>query len=151
MPQSLSKIWTHLVFSTKERFPFLSDETVRQDMHKYLAKVLKENNCPTLLVGGVSDHVHSLFVLSKNHSIADIVWAIKRSSSKWVKSQEPNLRKFHWQEGYGAFSVSQSDVERVQQYILNQEIHHRRKTFKDEFRGFLKKYEIDFDERYVWD
>lgn len=151
MSQSLSKIWTHLVFSTKERFPFLSDETVRHDMHKYLAKVLKENNCPTLLVGGVSDHVHSLFVLSKNRSIADIVWAIKRSSSKWVKTQGSNLRKFHWQEGYGAFSVSQSDIEQVQQYILNQEVHHRRKTFKDEFRAFLKKYEIDFDERYVWD
>ena len=151
MSQSLSKIWTHLVFSTKDRFPFLSDESVRHDMHSYLAKVLKENNCPTLLVGGVSDHIHALFVVSKNHSIASIVWAIKRSSSKWVKTQDAALRKFHWQEGYGAFSVSQSDVERVQQYILNQEAHHRRRTFKDEFRGFLRKYELDFDERYVWD
>jgi len=95
--------------------------------------------------------VHLLFVLSKNHSIASIVWAIKRSSSKWVKGQGVSLRKFHWQEGYGAFSVSQSDVERVQQYILNQEVHHRRKTFKSEFRESLKKYEIDYDERYVWD
>ena len=120
-------------------------------MHSYLAKILKANNCPTLLVGGVSDHVHSLFVLSKNHSIASIVWAIKRSSSKWVKGQGPSLRKFHWQEGYGAFSVSQSDVELVQRYILNQETHHRKKTFQDEFRVFLKKYEVDFDERYVWD
>jgi putative transposase len=134
MPQSLSKIWTHLVFSTKGRYPFLSDETVRHDMHSYLAKILKANNCPTLLVGGVSDHVHSLFVLSKNHSIASIVWAIKRSSSKWVKGQGTSLRKFHWQEGYGAFSVSQSDVERVQRYILNQETHHKRKTFQEEFR-----------------
>lgn len=151
MPQSLSKIWTHLVFSTKERFPFLSDQTVRRDMHAYLATILKKNHCPTLLVGGVSDHVHALFVLSKNHSIASIVWAIKRSSSKWAKRQGAQLRKFHWQEGYGAFSVSQSEVERVRQYILNQETHHRRKTFQNEFRAFLKKYEIDFDERYVWD
>ena len=151
MPQSLSKIWTHLIFSTKEKFPFLSDETVRHDMHAYLASILKANHCPTLLVGGVPDHVHSLFVLSKNHSIASIVWQIKRSSSKWVKSQGPDLSKFHWQEGYGAFSVSQSDVERVQRYIANQETHHRRKTFKDEFRGFLKKYEVEYDERYVWD
>ena len=75
MSQSLSKIWSHLIFSTKERYPFLSDETVRHDMHSYLAKILKANNCPTLLVGGVSDHVHLLFVLSKNHSIASIVWA----------------------------------------------------------------------------
>jgi len=103
MSQSLSKIWTHLVFSTKERYPFLSDDTVRHDMHSYLAKTLKENQCPTLQVGGVSDHVHLLFVLSKNHSIASIVWTIKRSSSKWVKTQASGLRKFHWQEGYGAF------------------------------------------------
>ncbi|MEK6279859.1 MAG: IS200/IS605 family transposase [Acidobacteriota bacterium] len=151
MSQSLSKIWTHLVFSTKERYPFLVDQTVRHDMHAYMATTLKANNCPTLLVGGVSDHVHALFILSKNHSIASIVWAIKRASSKWVKGQGSNLRKFHWQEGYGAFSVSQSHVEQVQKYILNQEKHHRRKTFKDEFREFLKKYEIDYDERYVWD
>ena len=141
------QIYAHLIFSTKERFPFLSDETVRHDMHAYLASILQANHCPTLIVGGVSDHVHSLFVLSKNHSIASIVWAIKRSSSKWVKGQAPGLRKFHWQEGYGAFSVSQSDVERVEQYIINQEAHHRRKTFKDEFRGFLKKYEVDYDVR----
>jgi putative transposase len=151
MSQSLSKIWTHLVFSTKHRYPFLSDETVRHDLHSYLAKTLKENQCPTLLVGGVSDHVHCLFVLSKNHSIASIVWAIKRSSSKWVKTQAAGLRKFHWQEGYGAFSVSQSHIDQVQKYILNQETHHRKKTFQDEFREFLKKYEVDFDERYVWD
>ena len=103
MPQSLSKIWTHLVFSTKERFPFLSDETVRHDMHAYLASILKANHCPTLLVGGVSDHVDSLFVLSKNHSIASIVWAVKRSSSKWVKGQGKDLKHFRWQEEYGAF------------------------------------------------
>lgn len=151
MSQSLSKIWTHLVFSTKERHPFLTDETIRHDMHAYLATILKANHCPTLLVGGVSDHVHALFVLSKNHSISSIVWAIKRGSSKWVKGQGASQRKFHWQEGYGAFSVSQSDVERVQRYILNQEVHHRRKTFQDEFREFVEKYEVDYDERYVWD
>ena len=151
MPQSLAKIWTHLVFSTKERYPFLSDETIRHDMHAYLASILKANHCPTLLVGGVSDHVHSLFVLSKNQSIASIVWAIKRSSSRWVKGQGAILRKFHWQEGYGAFSVSQSHVEQVREYIANQERHHHKKTFQEEFRDFLKKHEIDYDERYLWD
>jgi REP element-mobilizing transposase RayT len=114
MSQSLAKIWTHLIFSTKERYPFLSDETIRHNMHPYLVKILKANNCPTLLVGGVSDHVHSLFVLSKNHSIASIVWEIKRSSSKWVKEQGQALKTFHWQAGYGAFSVSQSHVEQAQ-------------------------------------
>lgn len=151
MSQSLAKIWTHLVFSTKDRYPFLTDEKVRHDLHSYLAGTLKANNCPTLIVNGVSDHLHALFVLSKNHSIANIVWEIKRSSSKWLKTQDSTLKKFHWQEGYGAFSVSQSHVEQVRRYILNQEMHHRKKTFKDEFRSFLKKYEVEYDERYVWD
>ena len=151
MSQSLAKIWTHLVFSTKERYPFLTDKDIRQDLHAYLAKTLKANNCPTLIVGGVADHVHALFVLSKNHSIASIVWEVKRSSSKWVKTQNSALRKFYWQEGYGAFSVSQSHVAQVEKYILNQEEHHRENSFQDEFRSFLEKYQIDYDERYVWD
>ena len=151
MSQSLVKIWTHLIFSTKERYPFLTDEKIRRDLYAYMATSLKENNCPTLIIGGVADHLHALFMLSKNHSIADIVWTIKRSSSKWLKTQDTRLKRFHWQEGYGAFSVSQSHVEHVKTYILNQEEHHRRKTFKDEFRKFLKKYEVDYDERYVWD
>lgn len=151
MSQSLSKIWTHLIFSTKDRYPFLSNENIRGDLHAYLASILKANNCPTLIVGGVSDHVHALFVLSKNHSIADIVYEIKRSSSKWAKRQALNLREFYWQAGYGAFSVSQSHVEQVEQYIRDQERHHRRKTFQDEFRDFLRKYQVEYDESYVWD
>lgn len=151
MSQSLSKIWTHLVFSTKDRYPFLVDREVRRAMHSELATLLKKNRCPTLIIGGVADHIHALFVLSKNHSIAETVWAIKRSSSRWIKNEFPQLRKFHWQAGYGAFSVSQSDVERVQAYILNQEKHHQRQSFQEEFKEFLKKYEIDYGERYVWD
>lgn len=149
MPQSLSKIWTHLIFSTKDRYPFLSDGQIREDMHAYLASILKAHNCPTLFVGGVADHIHVLFVLSKNDSIANIVYELKRSSSKWVKTQ--GLRKFHWQSGYGAFSVSASHVDKVRAYIARQEQHHRRKTFEDEFREFLKRYKIDYDERYAWD
>jgi putative transposase len=149
MPQSLSKIWTHLIFSTKERYPFLSDPKIRSELHAYLAAILKAHNCPTLIVGGVSDHVHALFVLSKNDSIANIVYELKRSSSKWAKPQ--GLRKFHWQSGYGAFSVSESHVEKVRSYIARQEQHHRRITFEDEFREFLKRYQIDYEERYVWD
>ncbi|MEP6818077.1 MAG: transposase [bacterium] len=151
MSQSLAKIWTHLIFSTKDRYPFLTDRNIRHDPHAYLAKTLKSNNCPTLIVGGVADHAHALFALSKNHSIASIVWEIKRSSSKWVKIQDAALRKFHWQDSYGAFSVSQSHVEQVEKYILNQEAHHRKKSFQDEFRSCFKKYEIDYDERYAWD
>ena len=147
--QSLSKIWTHWCFYQKSgiRFSLIKPTPAICTLS---GEDIKANQCPTLLVGGVSDHVHLLFVLSKNHSIADIVWTIKRSSSKWVKGEGASLRKFHWQEGYGAFSVSQSDVERVRKYILNQEAHHQRKTFQQEFRAFLTKHEIDFDERYVW-
>ena len=151
MAQSLSRLWTHLIFSTKDRFPFLSDQQIRHDMQAYLSTVLRSYDCETLVVNGTGDHVHALFALSRKHSIASVVKEIKRTSSSWVKEVSPTLRKFHWQNGYGAFSVSQSHVRRVCQYIENQESHHRRRTFKDEYRAFLKKYEIKYDERYVWD
>jgi len=151
MAQSLARLWTHLIFSTKERYPFLSDPTIRADMHGYLAKVLRTHDCRTLVVGGCDDHVHALFTLSRNHSIAQIVKEIKRTSSAWIKTVERRDSKFHWQAGYGAFSVSKSHVSEVQNYIMRQEQHHKRKTFQDEFRAFLKKYEIEYDERYVWD
>ena len=139
MPQSLSKVWTHLIFSTKGRYPFLSEPSFRNHLHAYLAAILKANHCPTLIVGGVSDHVHALFVLSKNHSIADVVYELKRSSSKWAKTQDATLKEFHWQSGYGAFSVSESHVDAVRKYIERQEQHHRRRSFEEEFREFLKE------------
>ena len=151
MAQSLSRLWTHLIFSTKDRFPFLSNQQIRRDMQAYLSTVLRSNDCETLVVNGTVDHVHALFTLSRKHSIASVVKEIKRTSSGWVKGVSPAMRKFHWQSGYGAFSVSQSHVGRVCQYIENQERHHRRRTFQDEYREFLRKYEIKYDERYVWD
>lgn len=151
MAQSLSRLWTHLIFSTKERFPFLSDQQSRRDMHGYLATVLRSHDCETLIVNGTTDHVHALFALSRKHSISTVVKEIKRTSSAWVKEVAPSLRKFHWQNGYGAFSVSQSHIGRVSWYIEDQENHHRKLTFEDEYRQFLKKYEIKYDERYVWD
>jgi len=144
-------MWSHLIFSTKERSPFLSDQDVRHKMHAYIAEILRKHDCPTLLVGGVTDHVHCLFALSKNHSIAEIVYEVKRGSSKWIKTQGPGYKKFYWQSGYGAFSVSQSHVEQVRGYIGGQERHHRKVTFQDEFRKFLQRYAVDYDERYIWD
>lgn len=120
-------------------------------MHSYLATVLRTHDCFTLEVGGCDDHIHALFALSRNYSIAQIVKEIKRTSSAWIKTLERRYSKFHWQNGYGAFSVSQSHVAQLQNYILRQEQHHQRKTFQDEFRAFLKKYQIEYDERYVWD
>ena len=151
MAQSLSRLWTHLIFSTKNRFPFLTDKTIRTDMHAYLATRLREEDCETLIVNGVADHVHALFALSRTHSIADVVKEIKRTSSGWVKERSAKLAKFHWQGGYGAFSVSESNLEEVVRYIENQEEHHKRVTFQDEYRAFLKAYGIEYDERYVWD
>src|SRR6266849_10420529 len=106
MSQSLSRLWTHLIFSTKERYPFLSDPSVRADMHAYLGTVLRSYDCPTLVVGGIQDHVHALFSLSRNHSIANIVKEVKRTSSAWIKTVDRRYAKCRWQSGYGAFSVS---------------------------------------------
>src|SRR6266545_7062271 len=129
MPQSLARIWVHLIFSTKDRHPFLSDKPLRTDTHAYLATVLRSHECETLIVGGVEDHVHALFALSRNYSISEIVKEIKRTSSRWVKEQAAHKR-FGWQGGYGAFSVSQSQLEQVIRYIEQQEEHHRRATFQ---------------------
>jgi len=151
MAQSLSRVWVHLIFSTKHRFPFLTDKTIKSDMHAYLAKVLRKQNCETLIVNGVEDHIHALFDLSRTNSIAMVVKEVKRVSSVWAQELSPRLANFHWQAGYGAFSVSQSDLDEVIRYIENQEEHHKRVTFQDEYRAFLKAYGIEYDERYVWD
>ena len=151
MAQSLSRLWTHLIFSTKDRYPFLSDRMVRTEIHAYLAEMLRAQNCETLIVGGVEDHTHALFALCRTLPIARVVKEIKRTSSGWIKTTSSKLAKFHWQGGYAAFSVSQSNLAEVIRYIENQEEHHKRVTFQDEYRAFLKAYEVEYDERYVWD
>jgi putative transposase len=151
MAQSLSRLWTHLIFSTKDRFPFLLDKVLRAEMHAYLAEMLRVHDCETLIVGGVEDHTHTLFALSRTHSIASVVKEVKRTSSGWIKTASSKMSKFHWQGGYASFSVSQSNLTEVIRYIENQEEHHRRVSFQDEYRAFLKAYGVGFDERYIWD
>ena len=151
MAQSLARLWTHLIFSTKDRFPFLRDKGLRHEMHAYLAEMLRLHDCETLIVGGVEDHTHSLFALSRTHSIASVVKEVKRTSSGWIKTASRKVSKFHWQSGYASFSVSQSNLTEVIRYIENQEEHHKRMTFQDEYRAFLKANGIEFDERYIWD
>jgi len=150
MPQSLSRLLVHLIFSTKNRVPALTP-ALCTELYPYLAATLRDTACPPLRVGGVEDHVHILFGLSRTLSVANVVEAVKTSSSKWIKTKGPELGSFYWQGGYGAFSVSQSDVEAVIQYIDRQEEHHKRISFQDEFRKFLDRYQIPYDERYVWD
>ena len=151
MAQSLSRIWTHLIFSTKDRFPFLNDKILRRDMHAYLAEMLRTHDCETLIVGGVEDHTHSLFALSRTHSIASVVKEVKRTSSGWIKQASGKLSKFHWQGGYAAFSVSQSMKPVLVGYIQNQEEHHRKWSFQDEVRWLCQLHEVAIDERYIWE
>ena len=116
-----------------------------------MAPILRNHDCPTLQIGGAPDHIHALFAFSKNSSIAEVVYEVKRGSSKWIKTLGQEFKRFHWQSGYGAFSVSQSHVEQVRRYVLRQEQHHRKISFQDEYREFLRRYEVQFDERYIWD
>lgn len=150
MPQSLSRLLIHIVFSTKNRVPFLQAE-VRGELHRYLATVLLNHECPALEVGGASDHVHLLVSLGRTDTVAKIVELLKTSSSKWLKTKGGDLERFFWQAGYGAFSVSQSEAEKVAAYIRDQERHHEKLTFQEEYRRFLVKHGIEFDEMYVWD
>ena len=151
MPQSLAKILVHAVFSTKDRRPFLRDKLLREELHRYLGGILTNHNCQPLIIGDVDDHVHILSTLARTYQAAEMVKEVKRGSSLWLKTQSPDLQDFAWQNGYGIFSIGFSQVEAVRQYISRQEEHHRKVSFQDEFREFLKRYEIDFDERYVWD
>ena len=151
MSQSLVRIYVHLVFSTKNRHLFLTDKNIRKECHAYLAGTCKNLASPSLLVGGTEDHVHILCMLSKVEKLADLIRELKRESSQWLKTKGAALGDFYWQNGYGAFSISPSHVDGLKKYIGNQEEHHRRETFQDEFRRFLAKYGIEYDERYVWD
>ncbi|MHA3771677.1 IS200/IS605 family transposase [Verrucomicrobiota bacterium sgz303538] len=151
MPQSLSTVYLHLVFSTKERVPFLRQSDLRAEMHAYLGGVSRKLDCPAVLVGGVEDHVHLLARIGRMIAQAEWVKELKRASSIWIKERDPVLEDFAWQAGYGIFSVSVSSLEFVRGYIEKQEEHHRRMTFQDEYRALLRKHGAEWDERYVWD
>ena len=150
MSQSLSSVLVHLVFSTKNREPFITPE-VETELHPYMATIFRELKSPSLAIDGTDDHVHILFSLARVVTIANIVEEVKTSASKWIKTKGREFRNFHWQKGYGAFSIGQSNVASLKRYIESQKEHHRRITFQDEYRKFLAAYGIDFDERYVWD
>ena len=151
MPQSLANVLVHVVFSTKDRRQFLQDAEVRDQMHRYLAGVSQKLDCPAVIVGGTTDHVHLLGRQSRTVAVANWVKELKRASSLWAKTNGPHYGSFQWQVGDGAFSVSQSRSTDVQRYIASQEEHHRRMSFQEELRSLLKKHAIEFDEQYVWD
>ena len=149
MPQSLVCLYTHLVFSTKDRYPFLDDE-IRSKVHAYIATLLRDCDASFVVVGGVADHVHVLFESSKLQRPVDVVEKLKKESSKFIKTLGSHYSKFYWQRGYGLFSVSPTHREAVVAYIENQEEHHRTKSFQEEYRVFLDKYGVSYDEKYVW-
>jgi REP element-mobilizing transposase RayT len=151
MAQSLGKILVHTVFSTKERRPFLRDQLLRDELHHVIGGILKNLDCTPIVVGGVEDHVHFLCALSRTCEPAEMVKEVKRGSSIWIKTKSAGLRDFAWQSGYGIFSIGYSQIETARKYIINQEEHHKTVSFQDEFRAFLNKYDVQFDERYVWD
>ena len=150
MPQSLAKVYLHVVFSTKNREPHLADDW-RDELFRVLGGAANNLGCQSLIVGGVADHVHLLLTLGRTISIADAVGKIKSTSSLWVNQTRGLPALFHWQAGYAAFSVSQSNIEAVREYIRRQPEHHAKHLFQDELRDWLRRYEIEWDERYVWD
>ncbi len=150
MAQSLARLHVHLIFSTKNREAFLLED-IRPDLHAYMATVLKNVGCPALLINSREDQVHLLFDLGRTVAISNAVEEVKKSSSKWIKTQGASFARFAWQAGYAAFAVSESHVAEVRAYIANQAEHHRKRTFQEEYRSFLDRHGIGYDERYVWD
>jgi REP element-mobilizing transposase RayT len=147
MPQSLSAVNIHFVFSTKDRAPFITD-SIASELHGYIGGIIRAEKCVPLAVGGTADHVHLLISIAREISLAELMRVIKSGSSKWM--HEKGLRDFAWQSGYAAFSVSQSNVGSVRSYIANQAQHHRQMSFGEEYLLFLQRHGVEYDERYVW-
>ncbi len=151
MSQSLVKNLIHLVYSTKDREAWIPDD-VSDSLCAYQAGIFRRWDSPALIIGGIEDHVHSLFTLSKNHAIKKIVEEVKKGSSRWMKTGHGTGNKqFKWQAGYAGFSVSRSNADQVRAYIENQREHHQTMTFQDELRILFQHYGVEHDERYVWD
>ncbi len=150
MPQSLSNILLHIVFSTKDRRPLIRPE-IEDELYPYLATVAAAVGCPALAVNGTADHVHMCCALGRTTAPADLLEEVKKRSSKWIKTKERTYTHFNWQNGYGAFSIGQSQLPALKQYVALQKEHHRKRSFQDEYRELLRKYGVAFDQRYVWD
>jgi putative transposase len=150
MGQSLAKNYIHIVFSTKHRAPLI-DPSIENDLYRYMSGICTKLGCEPIIIGGYTDHVHVLCRLSKKVALMKLLEELKGHSSKYMKTKGPEYFNFYWQDGYGAFSVSESVVDKVTEYIANQKQHHSKKTFQNEYRTILKKCKVAYDERYVWD
>lgn len=150
MAQSLTRLYAHLIFSTKNREPLI-DDAIQPRVHSYIAAMVRDLDSPWVAVGGITDHVHILFDMGKSVAPVKFVELIKRESSKFIKTLGAGYATFYWQRGYGMFSVSPKDRDQAEHYVRNQAEHHRRRSFQDEYRALLRHYGIEFDERFVWD
>ena len=150
MAQSLSKVLLHVVFSTKNRRGWINEE-LKPRLHAYLAGACRNLGCEAYRVGGVEDHVHMACTLPRTMAVSKLLEEINKSSSSWVKKQGSEFQTLAWQAGYGAFSLGQSQLPQVLRYIDNQDAHHQQRSFREEFLDLLKRYEIDYDEKYLWD
>ena len=150
MSQSLSKVYVHIVFSTKNH-QNLIDDKIESSLDEYLGGICKDLECYPVQVGGYKNHIHILCLLSRNIAQMKLLEELKKGSSKWIKTKGENYKNFYWQDGYGIFSVNPSEVDVAKNYIKNQKEHHKNISFKDELRAFFKKYNVEYDERYVWD
>lgn len=149
MAQSLSKVYVHITFSTKNRHNLIT-ESIQKSLFEYIGGICKGLECNPIRVGGYQNHVHILCLMSKKITQAKLLEEVKKRSSKWIKTQDIKFTNFYWQDGYGIFSVNPSEINVVEAYINNQKNHHESISFQDEYRAFLKKYKVEYDERYVW-
>lgn len=150
MAQTVFSSYFRIVFSTKHRFDFITPE-IEAQLYAYIGGIVRNLGGKLLAAGGTANHIHVLISMSKKILVPDLVGALKRDSSKWIKTNGGMLAKFAWQDGYAAFSIGHTQIATVEKYIESQKEHHRKKLFEDEMRGFFRKYEIEFDERYIWD
>ncbi|MCP4697989.1 MAG: transposase [Gammaproteobacteria bacterium] len=150
MPQSLSNILVHIVFSTKNRKDLILP-LIETELHAYMAKIYRNEACPALIIGGTTNHIHSLCRLERTVTTAHLLEQVKKGTSKWIKTKGREFSGFAWQTGYGAFSIGASNIDALTQYIRTQKQHHKNISFEDEYRTLLKKHNVAFDERYAWD
>ena len=150
MGQSLVKNYIHIIFSTKHREPLILPQ-VENELYKYLGGICKQMECTSIRIGGYLDHVHILCMLSKKIALMKLLEGMKSHSSKWMKTKGIMFKNFYWQNGYGAFSVNPAQVDRVIAYIENQKEHHKKRTFQNEYKAFLTRYQVEYNERYIWD
>jgi putative transposase len=150
MPSTHTNLLYHIVFSTKCRIPFITTK-LQDELYRYIGGIIRAEGGISLEIGGTIDHIHLLVKLKPAVSVSDMLARIKANSSKWANENKMELRKFGWQEGYGAFSVSESQVGAVAKYIRGQEEHHRKQTFQEEYLALLRRHKIEYDERYLWE